>query len=684
MLARRFVCLAFLCSLACCKIGLAIEEQQVKRFLDREILGSETTLAEVQIFTERRVPTMPYVESAQQWTEIASKIRNDVLENVVFRGEASRWKQLETRVEWLDEIDGGAGYKIRKLRYEAVPGLWIPALLYEPAEISGKVPVIMNVNGHDRADGKAADYKQTRCINQARRGMIALNVEWVGMGQLNSPGMSHYAMNQLDLCGTSGLAPFYLSMSRGLDVLLQHPHADPDRVGVAGLSGGGWQTIVISSLDTRVALANPVAGYSSFITRARHFKDLGDSEQTPTDLAVYADYTHLTAMLAPRSALLTFNATDNCCFEATYALEPLMQAAKPKYKLFDQQHRLRSHVNVDPGTHNFLQDNREALYEMLGESFYASDDSFAVKEFDCEDELKTKDELHVALSDGNATFNSIAADLCKSLPKVADLPSELAGAKRWQQEHRETLNQIIRSDRAKYHLQAELQDAYSRDSVQVAHWRLRIGGDWTVPATEITPPEADSTVIVIGDEGRAGCAATVARLINENKRVLAIDPFYFGEAQVSQKDFLFAFMIATVGHRPLGVQANQVAAVARWSRSTHADHPVTLIAEGPRTSLIALVSAAIEADAIAGARLHDSLGSLKELIEKNQLANQTPEMFCFGLLEHFDILQLATLSAPRKISFLEPSDRARSELEKLKKWYKTFGRDHDPLGIVER
>ena len=48
-------------------------------------------------------------------------------------------------------------------------------------------------------------------------------------------------------------------------------------------------------------LANPVAGYSSFRVRIRdHFKDLGDSEQTPCDLATLADYTHLTALRAPR------------------------------------------------------------------------------------------------------------------------------------------------------------------------------------------------------------------------------------------------------------------------------------------------------------------------------------------------------------------------------------------------
>jgi hypothetical protein len=113
----------------------------------------------------------------------------------LFRGEAKKWAAAPTRIEWAGDIPGGPGYKIRKLRYEAVPGLWIPALLYVPEKISGKVPVHMAVNGHDGA-GKAADYKQMRCINLAKRGVISLNVEWYGMGQLRGPGYSHSLMNQ--------------------------------------------------------------------------------------------------------------------------------------------------------------------------------------------------------------------------------------------------------------------------------------------------------------------------------------------------------------------------------------------------------------------------------------------------------------------------------------------------------
>src|SRR5258708_11258230 len=88
------------------------------------------------------------------------------------------------------------------------------------------------------------------CINLAKRGMIALNPEWFGRGQLNTNGFAHGRLNQLDLLGTSGVSVFYLSLKRSLDLLLSHEHADTQRVAVTGLSGGGWQTIFLSSLDS--------------------------------------------------------------------------------------------------------------------------------------------------------------------------------------------------------------------------------------------------------------------------------------------------------------------------------------------------------------------------------------------------------------------------------------------------
>ncbi|MCY4595400.1 MAG: hypothetical protein OXC19_11475 [Bryobacterales bacterium] len=201
-------------TLACATLATASaacsQEPGLQAILAAPILASNQPQIEAQVFTSSRVPVVRVPSSRDEWEEIASETRRRVLEDVVFRGEAKTWRDARTRVDWLDTIPGGPGYRIKKLRYEAVPGLWIPALLYEPEGLDGQTPVVINVNGHDRSSGKAADYKQLRCINLAKRGLLALNLEWVGMGQLNTPGFGHYKINQLDLLGTSGIALHYL------------------------------------------------------------------------------------------------------------------------------------------------------------------------------------------------------------------------------------------------------------------------------------------------------------------------------------------------------------------------------------------------------------------------------------------------------------------------------------------
>ena len=354
-------------------------------------------------------------------------MRSETLGRVVYRGEAAKWRGAPTRVEWQEAIAGGPGYRIRKLRYEAVPGFWVPALLYEPEKLEGKVPAVLNFDGRD-PDGMFAGYKQVRCINLAKRGMIALNVDWIGMGQLRSPGNAHGLLNHLDLCGTSGVAVFYSLQARGVDVLLAHEHVHPAKVAATGLSGGGWHVIFPGSLDPRVALTTPVAGYSSFLTRSRFGSDLGDSEQTPVDLATVTDYALMTAMLAPRAALLTSNAKDNCCFAADHAPGPLVEAAAPIYRLFGRESNLRTHVNQDPGTHNYLKDNREAFYKTVGDQFFPGQADDSTEEIPPDAEIKTFDQLKVSLSPDQATLHSLAMALGRDLPRDAALPLEKPAA----------------------------------------------------------------------------------------------------------------------------------------------------------------------------------------------------------------------------------------------------------------
>ncbi len=671
-------------------------EARVRDRLNERVIDPQLPLAEIRAYIKDRIPTVPHPASLDAWNDYANKLREDVLERAVLRGAAAAWQKAHCGVQWLGTIEGGEGYQIKKLRYEALPGLWIPALLYVPNELTTRVPVVLNVNGHDPV-GKAAPYKQIRCINLAKRGMLALNTEWLGMGQLKSDNFLHYRMNQIDLCGTSGLAPFFLALERAIDVLLSHEHADPERLAVTGLSGGGWQTMLISGLDPRVTLSNAVAGYGSMRTTV-DFGDLGDSEQAPADLAMVADHAHLTALRAPRPTLLTYNAADECCFKAGETLPALIAAARPIFQLHGCPEHLRWHVNYDPGTHNYERDNREAFYRMLHDHFYAKSASFDPVEIPCESEVKTPEQLQVELPPENADFHSLAVALVKDLPPAESLPGDATAAREWQMRGRTRLRELVvwksyevAAERVADDMAADLQSNAWRLRFTSAHdpshpgltpngeeglaKRLR-GSCLTLSAAEFAPTERTSEAIVIADEGVASAAPHIARLIAAGARVIAFDPLFFGRSAITGADpsFLFALLLSATGERPLGLQASQVAAVANWARGDNANlSPSTLVAIGPRSSTIALVAAALDREAIGALELHRPLGSLHQLIEENRSVEQSPELFCFGLLAEFDLRHIGALVAPRPIRLVDPTPRAQAEFDELRSWYGTLG-----------
>jgi len=646
--------------------------ESIQATLAEPILSDTTTQREVEAFCEARVLKFPAADaperaSAEAWQKYIAGVRENVFQNVVFRGAASEWRNYQGKIEWQETIEGGEGYSIRKLRFEAVPGMWVPAVVYVPTKSPRKLPVFLNVNGHDSA-GKAAKYKQIRCINMAKRGILVMNLEWMGMGQLRTPGFTHTKINQLDLCGTSGVATHYLAMKRGLDILLSQENVDATRVGVAGLSGGGWQTIFFTSLDSRVTLSNPVAGYSSFMTRIQHYSDLGDSEQTPVDLAANGDYAHLTAMLAPRVALLTFNEKDNCCFAAPHALPPLMEASRPVYQLLGKPTNLHSHINYDPGNHNFEQDNREALYKVIGQHWFEADSTYSATEIGCAAEVKKGEELQVELPEDNLDLQQLALQLAKSLPRG--------------QPTREQVSKALHLPKSKLSKAEATGGEVTIGNVKVQRYQLKVNDGWTVPAILLRTKElaaSKGATIVLADAGRADAAEQVRAALADDWSVLAIDPFYFGEAKVKNKNWLFAILMSSVGERPLGVQAAQLQTAASFLKNEMKVKNVRIAAVGPRTSLIALAAAATDEKNIDAIELKGSLGSLKEVIENGGQVDKTPEQFCFGLLETADIAQMSTLVAPRPVRFAEPSERVKTELAGLATVYKKLGREFDPL-----
>jgi len=618
----------------------------VKEWLEQPILAPEEFQGEIQEFLKRRIPPLEVPETASEWQDTSEKLRREILDKVVFRGVPAEWYMNKPDIVWGDVIETDEGYSIRKLRYEALPDLWIPALLYEPAESDGKLPAVLNVNGHVGPPGKTTDYEQLRCINLAKRGILALHPEWLVFGELQGDDYKHNRLAYLDLCGVSGLSVFFLAMQRGIDVLQTYPDTDPQRIAMTGLSGGGWQTIILSSLDTRISAVAPVAGYIGLDYRADNRGDIGDVEQNPNDLLTVGDYTHLTAMLAPRPTLLLYNEKDDCCFQSHRARPSVFEPVIPVFQLFQKADEFSYHENKDPGTHNYDQDNREQFYRFINRA-YLPESEWIDDEIPSNDEILEYDELVVGLPDDNANFFTLASQLMENLPTSHAPEGNPESLAKWQEVGRERLRDVLRL--TPMTATATVVNEASNGALKAVSYKINVNEELSMPAVAVSGSEdaTGSVAIMFADNGKRALKEQVEKLTKDHSVVIAIDLISFGECILPNAAFWqYGQMVSAVGERALGIQVAQIGAVIEWARGEFSTDRVSLHGIGWEASVVALAACGLYNDGVESVSIQDCPKTLKKLIEDHVEYDARPVLFCFGLLEQFDIPELMALCSP--------------------------------------
>ncbi len=663
-----------------------ISDSQVRKFLSEPICSKEQVHIHYMDFIGERIPSLFIPFSKSEWGKRAEEIRKELLSKVFLKNVPKNWIEGTLKIEWLDTINK-KDYIICKLRYECLPSLSIPALLYMPKNLTGKVPVVLNTNGHVGEEGKAIESTQIRCINQAKRGMIALNIDWAGQGELQLPGYgNHNNLAFLDLCGVSGVSVFYLTLKKGLDLLLKQKHANPKKVAVTGLSGGGWQTIVISALDTRVSCAVPVAGYIGLLQRLAYNSDIGDLEQIPSDLGLYADYSHLTALLAPRSALLIYNKFDDCCFKSFRAKPSIYSSVIPFYSLYNKEKYFHFYENINPGTHNYEKENREQLYKFLNHEFFDQKNNMD-EEISVKDEIMPKKETIVGVPENNQTFNSLAFSLMSSLPLNKLSNGDKKEILLWQKSSRDKLKNVIRfhpisqiDERSCKTLQVK--NDKKKDTLQLLLTQIKYsinehGGyqEWEVPAVKITTIRSNPNkiVIIISDKGREDVISEVKKYLVLGRTVITLDILSTGEQRPHFSEPSFgAMLLATVGERALGIAVSQLDAIVNLNK----ERSVTLVGKGMVSSTIALLTTSLKnSNNIESAELIGLPVSLKQLIENKIGYEECPELYCFELLRYFDIREYIGMAAPTNVHILDTmgrKERVEKEFKPLNEFFQKW------------
>ncbi len=638
----------------------------IEPLLKQQLQSPSLIADQLRHFMLRAVPPLVLPPTPAQWSQQAAQMRQRKL-SVLYHGWPKDWVESAPHFEQVGIIDR-PGYRIVKLRYEVVPGLYSAALLYQPAHFSGKIPAILNVNGHGPS-GKAVEHKQKRCINQARRGIMALDLEWFGFGELKAEGNDHTYQRWLDLAGLNGMGLFYLEMRRGLDYLAANPDVDPARIGVTGLSGGGWQTMMLSTLDTRVGPAVPVAGFSTLVTAIEHPEYTGgDPEQNASDMRQGVDYAQLIAARAPRPTLLIYNDMDDCCFRAGVVKQGVYSDIKPFYNLMGAPQDLQWYDNQDPGTHNYQIDSRERSYDFFDSVFHIN--ASPKEDPDTDAEAEPYDDLVVGLPEINLTIVSLAQSLARQIHHQAPEHPDPD----WAQSQRKALQSLTRY-KAVNVTHAWVLGATHENKLESHSYRFEFSNGLSAPGLlfrSLAAPDAAPATVIVADLGMQSTIVDVGNAVSRGQRVLVLDPLFFGQnvPEIGQGSSRpgsapFAQMLASIGERPLGIEAAQLIAVTQWlnenedegSATPHTGwedpapvkSPVRMLTIGPRAEVVSVIAAALEPTLFSGIEAQKSILTLMDIFDHPSDYRSAPDLFCLDLFRDFDIDTLTALASPVRI-----------------------------------
>lgn len=641
--------LLFLVFLVSAGARAQVSTSSLEPIFDQPIQSAAVWGSELRQYAAARVPKLPRAVDVTQWTRQAQILRERFLSDVVYHGWPREWVNALPKFQLVGIIEG-KGYRIEKLRYEIVPGFWSTALLYEPANLTGKVPAVMSLIGHF-SKGKAMDFNQVLCVNYALRGMIALTPEWIDMGELRQPENDHIKFEAaLDLVGVSPVGLFYLAMKRPLDYLAENPHVDNSRIGVTGLSGGGWQTIMLSALDPRVKAAIPVAGFQSVFSDldkisapGRPAEGIGDMEQNPTDFYTVADYPALVAMRAPRPTLLIYDATDDCCFRAPLVKPYVFDEVRPFFELYGKKDSLQWYENLEPGTHNYELNNREQSYRFFAQAFGLP---IPEREIPVQTEIRSYDELRVGVPSDNLTILGLAKRFAAEIHHPSTIAPKSTDVVR--------LRSVVRYQPVTVKRPWAIANTRAHGLESIAYRfqfsnGLSATGIWL---KEIDAPKTAPLVLFMDDKGmKAAIFETnhgmprISDLLERGNQVLAFN-LLFTPVSPQRGSWAYPELLSAMGERALGMEIAQLIAIVPWAQSMFSAIPLDAETYGIRDEVIALAASALKPKLFSRITIHDGMRSLQHLLDAPVTYDQAPDLFCPDFYKEFDLDQLRAMAAP--------------------------------------
>jgi cephalosporin-C deacetylase-like acetyl esterase len=460
---------------------------------------------------EERDRAIAAVRTPEEVAERQLYARSRILES--FGGFPEVRAPLRARVTGVLERDG---YRIEKLIYESLPEFYVTANVYVPMRATPPYPAVLIAAGHGWS-AKAGSSAQQIGGSLAQRGILALAYDPIGQGERleyfdpeqgrslagRGPTFEHMMADwQCRLTGGNFARYEIWDGIRAVDYLIERGDVDPERIGVAGNSGGGTQAAFLAALEPRLAAAVVVCYMTNWRTL---WAGPGpqDAEQSPTSfISDGLDFGDLKLLFAPRPFHTVAGTLDY------FPLEGARATAAEARRLFGILGRPEAAGFLeDPGHHGYLRNRREETVRWMQRWLNDRPDDPGTEpaiELEPEESLYCTPTGQLSMSLGGLTVHLLNRDLAER--QYADrTANRVADAATLRAVIAERIKTTVPLDRERPLPPATRRGGETREGYRIENIALETEKGITVPALVLVPESGEArkpAVLFVNSAGK--------------------------------------------------------------------------------------------------------------------------------------------------------------------------------------
>ena len=638
--------------------------------------------AEAYDLLEERAGMVSEIRSEEEWIERQKHLQATL---AAITGPFPDKTPLNAKVTSVVERNN---FRVENIIFESQPGFLVTSSLFIPKIPDGQqAPAIIYCSGHTLEGYRSPTY-QHKIINLVKKGFIVFAFDPVGQGErleyydpetgksvVGGPTREHsYPGAQAFITGSSQATYMIWDGIRAVDYLFTRPEVDRERIGITGRSGGGTQSAYIAALDERIYAAAPEAYITSF---TRLLQSIGpqDAEQNLYNGIRHGiDHADLLSVRAPKPAMII--ATTNDFFSIQGAREAFREVqdvylAHGKPENIGMVEDLEGHAST--------RKNREAMY-----AFFQKHLNNPGNNADIEVDILSEKELMVTTTGQLSTSTGSETVFSLNSRQAEILAENLSESRKESEAHQVSIIKAAKK-LAGYRAPGKLgEPVYTgrilREGYRIEKYFVRGEGEYVIPYLMIIPDIPGSgSLIYLHPEGKAADASPggpVEWFARKGFTVLVPDligtgetgPGYFrGDAFIEGTSYNVWFASMLTGRSITGISASDVVRLTRILNEYHGCDEVYALAKGEMSTVL-LHAAAFE-PSISRVALLDPLSSYHSLVTTRYYSPRFIHGAVPGMLESYDLPDLAASLAPRVLMLVNVIDGAgesddQSEMDK--------------------